>query len=75
MHRLGVPDRENKGTTRIAVVLVCVCCSREQIIHIPRDQVGPHRIYWECFRCQEGESQETGTLEKVAPAGTGLFKR
>jgi hypothetical protein len=60
-HRPGSHPSDNGP---IAVTLVCISCSREQTIHIPRNQAAGCRIYWECFHCQDGAPAEP------APRGT-----
>lgn len=41
---------------RVAVTLVCLFCSKEQEIHIPRSMVSRGRVFWECLSCQTRES-------------------
>lgn len=41
---------------RVAVTLVCLFCSQEQAIHVPRGMVSHDRVFWECLSCQTKES-------------------
>ena len=60
MHSAGGSGKEDREGGRIAVVLICLACSREQTVHIPREKAGRYKIYWECFQCQDGGARRPG---------------
>ncbi len=48
---MAVDDEE-----RAAITLVCLFCSKEQEIRVPKSMVSNTRVIWECLSCQARET-------------------
>ena len=75
MHSGDRSRSEDGEKGRIAVVLVCLSCSREQTVHIPREKAGRYRIYWECFQCQDTGAPQPGSRPKTPRPGRDGIKQ
>jgi len=66
---------DHPGEDRVPVELVCLFCSRVEVIHVPRGASPGNRIAWECLHCQETVAQRPVHTADMGPAHKGPTPR